>query len=591
MKNLEILLRILFILFVLVNISTVLSQSNRHPVSFQTLENYGPVKNSAYNAVINDYPLFLDTAGAIPGLTQYYDYVTNGANLKKIFVLGDTIVIACDLTDSLNSSISTSRRTYIQYSTDSGDEWASGPILISSLTSAYPDLNPVMLSGSRTVAVSGLGAPLGGFAGVDVILGAGSFTNTGITGGALESSLLSFPFLGCISSNSVLQDSLFFRKFDYSTNSFSNSLFITTLQPNARYYITTSSNGTNIFIMWWNSSPNELKARESTDGGNTFGPVITVCPSNLVISEDAVTPWYTADLCYKPGTTTPYAVFSTLAPGNFGTAQGSKVLLWSPVLNGGNPVKITDWRNMNNNFLNDTAYFNNNLKELQVGITPVSHPSIAFSSNSSVMVCAYSSPLRDTTSYGFHYNYIYSNFSIDNGSTWSTPYEIQCSVPYVSLANPGNDQIYPSVSKTGNLVNRFYITYSLSAFPGSASFTNTNTPKGKVYQIFKYFCPTGGGFGITTISTEIPKSYLLEQNYPNPFNPKTIIRFDIMKVSDVKITIYDISGREVERPVQQKLNAGKYSVDFDAGNLSSGVYFYSIVAGDFVQTKKMILVK
>lgn len=591
MKNLEILLRILFILFVLVNISTVLSQSNRHPVSFQTPENYEPVKNSAYNDVINDYPLFLDTTGAIPGLTQYYDYVTNGANLKKIFVLGDTIVIVCDFTDSLNSAISTARRSYCQFSTDNGDEWASSPILISNLTSAYPDLNPVMLSGSRTVAVSGLGAPLGGFAGVDVILGAGSFTNTGITGGALESSLLSFPFLGCISSNSVLQDSLFFRKFNYSTNSFSNPLFITTLQPNARYYITTSSNGTNIFIMWWNSSPNELKARESTDGGNTFGPVITVCPSNLVINGDAVTPWYAADLCYKPGTTALYAAFSTLAPGNFATARGSKVLMWSPQVNGGVPVKIADWRNMGTNFINDTLYFNNNLKELQVGLTPISHPSIAFSSNSSVMVCAYSSPLRDTTSYGFHYNNVFYNYSDNNGGTWSISREVNCIMPAYPLLSEGNDQIYPSVSKTGNSDNRFYITYSLSAFPGSASFTNTNTPKGKVYQIYKYFCPTGGGFGITTISTEIPKSYLLEQNYPNPFNPKTIIRFDILKTSDVKITIYDITGREVERLVQQKLNAGKYSVDFDAGNLSSGVYFYSIVAGDFVQTKKMILVK
>ncbi|NOS85467.1 MAG: T9SS type A sorting domain-containing protein [Ignavibacteria bacterium] len=571
--------------------TSLYSQSNRHPLSYEILDLQANLPDNIAEQSFKESPVFLDTAGAIPGLTQYYDYVTNGANLKKIFVLGDTIVIACDFTDSLNSSISTARRTYFNFSVNGGSYWETSGIYIMNSYTSYPDLNPVMLSGSRTVAVSGLGAPLGGFAGVDVILGAGSFTNTGITGGALESSLLSFPFLGCVSSNSVLQDSLFFRKFNYSTNQFSSPLFITTLQPNARYYITTSSNGTNVFIMWWNSTPNELKARESTNGGNTFGPEITVCPSSLLVNGDAVTPWYAADLCYKPGTTTPYAAFSTLAPGNFGTAQGSKVLLWSPVINGGNPVKIVDWRNMNNNFLNDTAYFNNNLKELQVGITPVSHPSIAFSSNSSVMVCVYSSPLKDTTSYGFHYNYIYSNFSTDNGSTWSTPYEIQCSVPYISLANPGNDQIYPSVSKTGNLVNRFYITYSLSAFPGSASFTNTNTPKGKVYQIFKYFCPTGGGFGITTISSEIPKSYLLEQNYPNPFNPKTIIRFDILKTSDVKITIFDITGREVQRLVRQKLNAGKYSVDFDSGNLSSGVYFYSIIAGDFIQTKKMVLVK
>lgn len=577
-------------LFTVILISSLYSQSTRHPLSFDILDHKvkTPEKIVKYNFMENS--VFLDTTGAVPGLTQYYDYVTNGANLKKIFVLGDTVVIACDFTDSLNSTISTARRTFYQFSSNGGNTWQF-PVNIAVTTTAYPDLSPVILNSTRTLAVSGLGAPLGGFAGVDVILGAGSFTNTGVIGGVLESSLLSFPFLGCVSSNSVLQDSLFFRKFNYSTNLFSSPLFITTLQPNARYYITTSSNGTNVFIMWWNSSPNELKARESTDGGNTFGPVITVCPSSLIINGDAVTPWFSADLCYKPGTTTPYAAFSTLAPGNFGTAQGSKVLLWSPQVNGGVPIKIADWRNMGTNFINDTLYFNNNLKELQVGLTPISHPSIAFSSNSSVMVCAYSSPLRDTTTYGFHYNNVFYNYSDNNGATWSISREVNCIMPANPQLSAGNDQIYPSVSKTGNLVNRFYITYSLSAFPGSASFTNTNTPKSKVYQIFKYFCPTGGGFGITTLSNEIPKKYLLDQNYPNPFNPKTIIRFDILKTSDVKITVFDISGKEVQRLVQQKLNAGKYSVDFDSGNLSSGIYFYSIIAGDFIQTKKMILVK
>lgn len=586
MKNLTVLILFLYFSY------SVFSQSNRHPISYQILENNKIDYVSSGNQTFQDNPIFLDTTGSVPGLTQYYDYVTNGNNLRKIIVLGDTVIVACDYTDSLNSAIPTARRTYYQFSSNAGVSWQSNPILIISSTTAYPDMNPIIISGSRTLTVSGLGTPLGGYTSVELILGGGTFTNTGVTGGPLESSLLAYPYIGCVSSNLVLRDSLFFRKFNYSNNTYSSPVFISLLQSNARYYLTTSTNGANVFIMWWNSTPNELKARESTDGGNTFGSVITVCSNTVNINGDIVSPWYAADLVYKPGTTTPYAVFSTLAPGNFATAQGSKVLLWSPALNGGMPVKIADWRNMENNFLNDTAYFNNNLKELHVGMTPVSHPSIAFSSNSSRIVCAYSSSLRDTTSYGFHYNYIYSNFSVDTGNTWSTPREIHCYIPYISLNNPGNDQIYPSLSKTGNLDNRFYITYSLSAFPGSASYINNNTPKSKVYQIFKYFCPTGSsGGGINLISNEIPKTYLLEQNYPNPFNPKTIIRFDILKASNVKITIYDISGREVQKLVQQKLNAGKYSVDFDAGQLSSGIYFYSIIAGDFVQTKKMVLVK
>ena len=357
------LLHSLFIVLFLANTSAVISQSNRHPVSFETLENQQSVKNSAYNGAIYDSPMLLDTTRSVPGLTQYYDYVTNGNNLKKIFVFGDTIVIASDFTDSLNSAISTARRTYYQFTTNYGVTWCSDPILVSNSTTAYPDMNPVIVSGSRTLTVTGLGLPLGGYSGVELILGVGVMTNTAITGGPLESSLIAYPYIGCVFSNLALRDSLFFRKFNYSTNTYSNPVFISLLQTNARYYITTSSNGTNVFIMWWNSTPNELKARESTDGGNTFGAVITVCPNLLTIIGESVTPWYAADLAYKPGTTTPYAVFSTLAPGNFATAQGSKVLMWSPAINGGQPVGIADWRNMGTGFINDTLYFNNNLRE------------------------------------------------------------------------------------------------------------------------------------------------------------------------------------------------------------------------------------
>ncbi len=97
--------------------------------------------------------------------------------------------------------------------------------------------------------------------------------------------------------------------------------------------------------------------------------------------------------------------------------------------------------------------------------------------------------------------------------------------------------------------------------------------------------------GITPIGSEIPKDYALEQNYPNPFNPVTNIRFDIMKSSPVNLKVYDIKGNEVAELVNQNLNAGTYNVDFDGNNFSSGIYFYVISAGEFTQTKKMVLIK
>ncbi|RPI13888.1 MAG: T9SS C-terminal target domain-containing protein [Ignavibacteriae bacterium] len=90
---------------------------------------------------------------------------------------------------------------------------------------------------------------------------------------------------------------------------------------------------------------------------------------------------------------------------------------------------------------------------------------------------------------------------------------------------------------------------------------------------------------------EIPQVYSLEQNYPNPFNPVTIINYQLPMSSEVKLIIYDVTGREVALLVNQKQNAGEYEIEWNAADYPSGVYFYKLEAGDFSQTKKMVLMK
>jgi hypothetical protein len=89
----------------------------------------------------------------------------------------------------------------------------------------------------------------------------------------------------------------------------------------------------------------------------------------------------------------------------------------------------------------------------------------------------------------------------------------------------------------------------------------------------------------------LPKQFFLSQNYPNPFNPTTVISYQLPVISLVTLKIYDILGREVKMLVAEKQNAGYHSVTFDAKNLPSGIYFYSIAAGQFTQIKKMMLIK
>jgi len=89
----------------------------------------------------------------------------------------------------------------------------------------------------------------------------------------------------------------------------------------------------------------------------------------------------------------------------------------------------------------------------------------------------------------------------------------------------------------------------------------------------------------------VPSNYLLYQNYPNPFNPITKIKYSIPLSDNVQIKIYDILGREIKTLLNEYKQAGTYEIEFDASNLLSGVYFYSIISGSYSATKKLILIK
>jgi predicted esterase len=89
----------------------------------------------------------------------------------------------------------------------------------------------------------------------------------------------------------------------------------------------------------------------------------------------------------------------------------------------------------------------------------------------------------------------------------------------------------------------------------------------------------------------VPSQYRLEQNYPNPLNPSTTIKFELPKASMVRLSVFDMLGREVSVLVNERRDAGVHEVKFDGSNLASGVYFYRMKAGDFVQSRKLLLLK
>ena len=113
----------------------------------------------------------------------------------------------------------------------------------------------------------------------------------------------------------------------------------------------------------------------------------------------------------------------------------------------------------------------------------------------------------------------------------------------------------------------------------------------EVYSLYAYDIACGIVTGVGNYTNQLPTRYILHQNYPNPFNPVTKISYAIPQAGFVTLKVYDLLGKEVATLVNENKVAGEYVVDFNAGNLASGIYFYRINVNGFTDTKKMMVVK
>ena len=177
----------------------------------------------------------------------------------------------------------------------------------------------------------------------------------------------------------------------------------------------------------------------------------------------------------------------------------------------------------------------------------------------------------------------------NSGSGWS-------SYTSVNVYNNVLDSFYFQIpgSSLGTQVEYYFAaqdialpTPKMSTLPSGGSGINppgtTSPPSGFLFSV-------GTTSGITS-NGEIPSEFKLYNNYPNPFNPSTRIKFDIPKSTLIKLTVFDITGKEIKTLINNNLNAGTYEIEFKAVNLSSGFYFYRIENVDFIDTKKMLLLK
>jgi len=215
---------------------------------------------------------------------------------------------------------------------------------------------------------------------------------------------------------------------------------------------------------------------------------------------------------------------------------------------------------------------------------------------------------------------VFTTFSGDSVTVWNTHILENCASRFaVSITMLGNDSISITETDTIGPIANCICTYDLSVtltglgighytvdvyrlylleyfyekdttvYIGSTTFDIAHLPSMSYSdQFYQSECKERTG---VSEKVEVPNNYSLEVNYPNPFNPSTQITFSLPKATYVTLKVYDVLGREISVLVNEKKQPGEYSITWNAEGVPSGVYFYRMVAGGYIETKKMVIIQ
>ena len=341
------------------------------------------------------------------------------------------------------------------------------------------------------------------------------------------------------------------------------------------YSLSVAPNGTigHAFIGSDNNGPNDVFYRFSTDNGVSWSTPQTIWDWNE--ATDSLGCLRGVSLVMG-NNNEPYVAFniSLLTATGFFPETPSSIRLWSPAVNGGTPVIMAD---------QSTVPFFPNRGSVTDAFLPLCRPSIGRSSTGGGLYCAYVATTGEYGSDTSAYYAVWFSHSGNNGATWSTPER-------VTPATPLRDWRFVSVSQVNNTSAGSSLVQMLVQSDSLAGTHVNGAPIGNGEAIgIRTNVPL---VGITNISSVVPGDFSLAQNFPNPFNPTTSIRFDIRKTSNVTLKVFNANGQEVATLVNNEVvTPGTKEVTFTGNDLSSGIYFYTLLAGDFKETKKMMLIR
>jgi hypothetical protein len=327
----------------------------------------------------------------------------------------------------------------------------------------------------------------------------------------------------------------------------------------------------------WLDATTDVWFCESTNNGTSFStPIKIFTPVFDPVSLEGYGPITGISLAYKGNT--PVCTFEGQLENATGYYPGlpAKVFFWSNTLPGVDPnrcVVVVD--------SSKVPYFP------YVGINyndgTITHPNIGVSSDGNVLFVGFvaASPNVDATDSTSDCD-IWLAASADGGLTWPQ-------VGKISPTAPVKDWRYVSVSRWNDMIGTDYYC-NMTAIRGNIAGSYVGGAPISVEELWSLRSKVTF-VSVTPISSEVPANYSLSQNFPNPFNPTTNIKFGLVKAGFVSLKVYDLAGKEVSSLVNEKLSVGTYQYNFNASNLSSGIYFYTLRTEGFTETKKMMLIK
>lgn len=260
----------------------------------------------------------------------------------------------------------------------------------------------------------------------------------------------------------------------------------------------------------------------------------------------------------------------------------SEIYFWSPDINGGQAFAIADTNNI-------PFIPNEGSSSFLDFVASIARPVIGVDQGNTTLFSAFYASTEDISTFAnIDSTRIYAGYfmmSENGGETWTVPER------FTPINEPPLDWRWISIAQvnpvSGNTVNVHLVAVGDPVAGVNGIYFQ---PPMMLTAQFYHFSKE---ITLTDVAEEpqVNHSFYLFQNYPNPFNPKTNIEFRIANSGFVSLKVYDVLGNEIATLVNEEKPAGKYEVEFDAESLTSGIYFYKLQAGDYNQTRKMILLK